>query len=260
MPLVQRAQAAQVSTEQAGATQRVQLAERGLAARAQMTDARQQEANSIDRARLGIDAIRAGHAGLPAGYRLRADGSGLEFIPGGLADPDTAKGKNALTEGQSKALLFGSRMQASNKILGDLQASGKVFSTPGANTPYVGGLVNLVNSEQGQQLDQAKRDFLNATLRRESGAVISPDEFSNGDKQYFPQPGDSPKVIEQKRQNREVAIRGILAEVPNSEKRSEAVVGNAGNAAAPQRAVARTGMLSGRRVVQCSDGSIEYGN
>lgn len=232
-PLQQRAQAAALATREAGDTQRTLIQERAAQARTAAQTAQQQEANAIDRARLGIEAVRASTAGLPVGYRLKADGSGLEFIPGGPADPDTAKGKNALTEGQSKALLFGSRMQSANKILGDLQASGKLFSTPGANTPVVGGLVNLVNSEQGQQLDQAKRDFLNATLRRESGAVISPAEFDNGDKQYFPQPGDSAKVIEQKRQNREVAIRGILAEVPNSEQRAAIVVGNAGNAAAP---------------------------
>lgn len=255
MPLIQRAQQRETETQQAAATGRAQIAEQGLAARAKIADARQAEANAIDRAKLGIEAVRASHAGLPAGYRMKADGTGLEFIPGGPADPDTAKGKNALTDSQSKALLFGSRMQASNKILNDLQAGGKMFSTPGANAPYVGGLVNLVNSEQGQQLDQAKRDFLNATLRRESGAVISPAEFDNGDKQYFPQPGDSPKVIEQKRQNREVAIRGILAEVPNSDQRAASVVGSAGNAAAPT--ALPTGMT---RQVGTSGGKPVYEN
>ena len=232
-PIQERNALAAQATRDAGETQRTLIQERTADARMRAQATQQQEANAIDRARLGIDAIRAGNAGVPAGYRVKADGSGLEYIPGGPADPDTAKGKNALTEGQSKALLFGSRMQSANKILDDLQTAGKLFSTPGANTPYVGGLVNLVNSEQGQQLDQAKRDFLNATLRRESGAVISPAEFENADKQYFPQPGDASKVVEQKRQNREVAIRGILAEVPNSDQRAASVVGGAGNAAAP---------------------------
>jgi hypothetical protein len=57
--------------------------------------------------------------------------------------------------------------------------------------------------------DQAKRDFINAILRRESGAVISEEEFANAEQQYFPQPGDGPEVIAQKRANRENAIRGI---------------------------------------------------
>lgn len=123
-----------------------------------------------------------------------------------------------LNDTQSKALLFGSRMQASNEIFDKLSQAGKEFSTPGANG-IAGGLVNLVNSKEGQQLDQAKRDFLNATLRRESGAVIGQTEFDNGNQQYFPQIGDAPEVIAQKRQNRLLAQQAILAEVPNSESR-----------------------------------------
>lgn len=119
-----------------------------------------------------------------------------------------------LNDVQAKAQLFGTRMQEADKILVDLQKGGKAFSTPGANTPFIGGLVNTLNSEQGQMLDQAKRDFTNAVLRRESGAAIAPSEFSSADKQYFPQIGDSEKVIAQKARARQIAIQGILSEVP----------------------------------------------
>lgn len=120
-----------------------------------------------------------------------------------------------LNDVQSKSLLFGSRMNESDKIINDLAKSGKDFSTPGAAAPYgIGSAINLVNPEQAQMLDQAKRDFLNATLRRESGAVIAKEEFSNADKQYFPQIGDSQKTIEQKARNRALAIQGVMAEVP----------------------------------------------
>lgn len=235
LPLSQRAQQQQTAAEQAGATQRAGLQEQGLAARARVTDARQQEANSIDRARLGIDAMRASGAGTPSGYRMKADGTGLEYIPGGPADPNSkAGGGKPLTEGQSKALLFGTRMQAAEKVLGDLEKAGKVFSTPGANTGYgIGSAVNLINSKEGQQLDQAKRDFLNAVLRRESGAVIADPEFENGNKQYFPQLGDAPDVIAQKKANRELATRGILAEVPDSENRVAQVRGPGAASEAP---------------------------
>lgn len=119
-----------------------------------------------------------------------------------------------LNDVQAKAQLFGTRMQEADKILSDLQKGGKSFSTPGANAPFIGGLVNTLNSEQGQMLDQAKRDFTNAVLRRESGAAIAPSEFASADKQYFPQIGDSEKVIAQKARARQIAIQGILAEVP----------------------------------------------
>lgn len=121
-----------------------------------------------------------------------------------------------LTEGQSKSLLFGSRMQAADKVMAELEAAGKVVSTPLSQAPFVGGLVNALNTEKGQMLDQAKRDFLTAALRRESGAVIGDNEFDSANIQYFPQIGDSEAVIRQKAKNRDLAIRGILADVPKN--------------------------------------------
>lgn len=56
--------------------------------------------------------------------------------------------------------------------------------------------------------EQAKRDFINAKLRPESGASIADPEYANVDKQYFPQWGDTREVIAQKRRNREAAIFG----------------------------------------------------
>jgi hypothetical protein len=125
-----------------------------------------------------------------------------------------------LNDSQSKALLFGTRMQQANGILNELGAKGVNSSVPGSRAPVVGSIVNYLSSDEHQKLDQAKRDFLNATLRRESGAAISPGEFENGDKQYFPQVGDSKAVIEQKARNRELAARGVLIEVPEKQRGS----------------------------------------
>ncbi len=130
-----------------------------------------------------------------------------------------------LTDSQSKALLFGSRMQEAGSVIDSLAEQGTTKSIPGSRLPIVGGAVTAMSGESNQKLEQAKRDFINATLRRESGAVISTDEFDNGEKQYFPQIGDAPAVIAQKRRNREVATRGILAEVPDSENRVSKVRG-----------------------------------
>lgn len=38
-----------------------------------------------------------------------------------------------------------------------------------------------------QQYEQAKTNFVNAVLRRESGAKISDEEFDSAEKQYFVQ-------------------------------------------------------------------------
>lgn len=157
-----------------------------------------------------------------------------------------------LNDVQAKAQLFGTRMQEADKILADLEKGGKSFSTPGANAPFIGGLVNTLNSEQGQMLDQAKRDFTNAVLRRESGAAIAPSEFDSADKQYFPQYGDSKKVIEQKARARQIAIQGILSEVPKGTPPIN-VDGKGGS-----KQVVKTGLYGGKKVVQYSDGSVDY--
>lgn len=133
-----------------------------------------------------------------------------------------------LNDTQAKALLFGTRMQEANKVLEGLEGK---YSPAAVNakvsaegTPLVGGVAGMIGntflSGEGQQAEQAQRDFINAVLRRESGAVISDSEFSNAAKQYFPQPSDKPGTLAQKKRNRELAIKGLLAEVPEGRRNS----------------------------------------
>ena len=163
---------------------------------------------------------------------------------------------------KAKALQFGARMLQSGQSLDALASSG--VTQPGyfksmADAVGAGALANWTQNPQQQQVEQSQRDFVNAVLRRESGAAISNSEFDNARAQYFPQPGDSQEVIQQKRRNREIATRGVLTEVPDQQNRVQQVLGEA-NQAQPgqQRAVARTGTINGRKVVQYTDGSISY--
>jgi len=119
-----------------------------------------------------------------------------------------------LNEGQGKALLFGSRMREADKIIEQLTSEGSGTSVIGSRAPIIGGIINSLSSGNQQMLDQAKRDFMSAVLRRESGAAISDGEYSNADKQYFPQIGDGEGVIAQKAKNRKLALEGVLLEVP----------------------------------------------
>jgi hypothetical protein len=124
-----------------------------------------------------------------------------------------------LNDSQSKAALFGSRMKNADSILGELADSGVTTSNPGANAGWgVGSVVGALQSGKQQQLDQAKRDFVNAVLRRESGASISPTEFDSAEKQYFPSIGDSKETKAQKDNARAIAIRGMLEEVPSGQR------------------------------------------
>lgn len=114
-----------------------------------------------------------------------------------------------LNANQGAAALYADRMAAANAVLEDpalVKAMTNIIEQGKAQIPVAG---NFVVSKEFQMAEQAQRDFVNAVLRRESGAVISPSEFDNAKKQYFPQPGDTPEVIEQKRRNRLNAINGI---------------------------------------------------
>lgn len=159
-----------------------------------------------------IQLHNASQGAAPSGYKKNPDGS-LTFIPGGPADPNT----KPLTVDQGNARLYGQRMGTSHKILNDLEAGDKLAYNPlkarlAITSPAgISDVVSYYNDPQTQSATQAMRDFINATLRRESGAAISAGEYDNAIKQYFPQPGESKEVREQKRANREMAIQGISA-------------------------------------------------
>lgn len=112
-----------------------------------------------------------------------------------------------VTLDERKAMTFADRLSTSGAIIDQLEAAGTSASDAArSSVPLIG---NWLVSGKYQQLDQAKRDFINAQLRRESGAVISEEEFDNANRQYFPQPGDTPATLAQKRANRKIVIDGM---------------------------------------------------
>lgn len=150
---------------------------------------------------------------------------------GGRISPPPKEDK-PLNDSQSKALLFGTRMQEANKVIDQLAGEGTQTSVPGSRAPIVGGVISMAQGPKQQSLDQAKRDFMTAVLRRESGASISPGEFETADKVYFPQIGEPPSVLAQKARARQLAISGVLVEVPEN-KRASITPGPPRNAAKP---------------------------
>lgn len=140
------------------------------------------------------------------GMRATISPDGTMMIEEGV--PVSGGGQPKLTVDAAKNTGFLVRTRESNKILNDLEAQGTRFGQQNLDKAPL-GLGNYARDSEFQQFDQARRDFVNAILRRESGAVISDQEFENANQQYFPVPGDSPEVIKQKRANRVSAIRGI---------------------------------------------------
>jgi len=165
----------------------------------------------------------------PAGYTWSTDASGqktLNAIPGGPADKSLNPNKE-----QSDAYTYSTRMESANKIINDLEGKYDPFSinikTSGKTALIPGGETaanKFLLSPNDQKAEQAQRNFINAVLRRESGATIQPSEFDSANQQYFPQPGDSKEVLDQKRANRREAIEGLKRAAGPTGKKSTGVV------------------------------------
>lgn len=137
----------------------------------------------------------------PQGQTTTVSGTGAP-ASGGISLTQLP-GMPKLTESQSNALTYATRIAASNPIIGKFEKQGQDFwQNLGARGPSI--ISNFLATSEFQQYQQAKEDFLRAVLRKESGAVISPEEMAGGEKQYFPVPGDGPETVAQKSKNRSV--------------------------------------------------------
>lgn len=192
----------------------------------QATDALAQATASGDQAAIARARQAAASAGLKVEplQHVETDRGLMTFDPRtGQMTPATGTdgapvgGGKALTEFQGKSAAYGMRANDASQIIDTVGQNGKVQPSllkRGAETvPLIGeglGMVaNKLQTPEQQQVEQAQRGFINSVLRQESGAAISASEFDNARKQYFPQPNDTPEVIEQKRLNREKAIDGF---------------------------------------------------
>jgi LysM repeat protein/phage host-nuclease inhibitor protein Gam len=104
------------------------------------------------------------------------------------------------TQAQETVAGFATRIEQSNDILNSLKDTIKNYN-PVQFAAEMLSPTSYLKTSIIQQYDQASRNIINAILRRESGAVISDQEFDNARKQYLPQPGDTDKTINQKQEN-----------------------------------------------------------
>ncbi len=107
----------------------------------------------------------------------------------------------AMTEGQSNAAGFADRMKVNEKPIQAYEAD--AAASVGGRLASI--LPREMQSPQRQAYDAAKKNWIAAQLRKESGAAISEGEYAEADRQYFPQPGDTAGTIQQKRALRKVA-------------------------------------------------------
>lgn len=148
-------------------------------------------------------------------YRLNPQ-TGESGLVGGI--PGKMNEPKPLQEWQRKNIDFGTRMSEANDIITEI---GKNYNPEAVkiakgleDIPLAGYATNALISPKDQQIIQAQRQFVNSVLRPESGASISPAEFENAAKQYFPQPNDTDETIARKEQARQTAIEGLMVGIP----------------------------------------------
>jgi len=139
-------------------------------------------------------------------------------IPG-VTQLTSAKPKE-FTQETKQAADYANRLEQANAILADLEKQGVTAQSTGGS--FIAGLGDKVGfnlrPEEFQMQEQAKRAFINATLRRESGATISPQEFESATAQYFPVAGDKPETIAQKSRNRALVLKGMQTQAGGAYK------------------------------------------
>lgn len=123
------------------------------------------------------------------------------------------------TESQSNSALFGRRLELAIRDMEEIKTGGHDPASIGAGaarglSKLPGGnlaVSKIPGGDATQRQKNAETNFLTAVLRKESGASISPTEFSTGEQLYFERAGDSEAVKQQKARNRDQALLGLKA-------------------------------------------------
>jgi hypothetical protein len=119
---------------------------------------------------------------------------------------EAARENKPLNEYETRNFGFFDRARQAENVLKGVEES---ISKKGTIGQIGMKLPNVIQSEENQIFEQAKRQFIAAYLRRDSGAVISPSEIAEADRTLFVQPGDGPEVIKQKRKARETITNSL---------------------------------------------------
>lgn len=119
-------------------------------------------------------------------------------------------GGRPLTEQQSKDNVFATRAEGALRTLEPV-ADALVSRGEALAERVPLGLGRELQTDEYQVARQAGDEFLQALLRKDTGAVITAHEQELYGKTYLPQPGDSPAVLEAKRQARARALAALKA-------------------------------------------------
>lgn len=146
--------------------------------------------------------------------RIRGDAARIEAQK--RADLEVQAAKPAqpkdATEFVKKLQQMAPRAQQALEEIEALESGGDgVYDRTGVAAGIESLTPNALRSGKRQQYEQAQLQFINSVLRAESGATITDSELNKARDQYFPKVGDSPEVVNQKRQARRVAVENLFS-------------------------------------------------
>ena len=148
----------------------------------------------------------------PSGMVIESDGAGgFRMVQG-----PGAGATKPLTEGQSKDTVYATRAAGALPVLDEYESALTSLGDVALGADPTGLLRGRMQSNEYQLARQAGDEFLQAVLRKDTGAAITAQEQELYGKTYLPQPGDSQEVIAQKRQSRRRALEAIKAGLPPS--------------------------------------------
>ena len=145
----------------------------------------------------------------------RSDGFAIDVDPAtGSVSVRQGSGAGAsakpFTEGQSKDNVFATRAEGALTALDPIAGTLTSRSERAAEmVPF--GLARGMQTDEFQVAQNAGDEFLQAILRKDTGAAITEQEQMLYGKTYLPQPGDSEAVMAQKQQARRRAVEAIKA-------------------------------------------------
>ncbi|TRD03797.1 hypothetical protein FJV76_14260 [Mesorhizobium sp. WSM4303] len=114
-----------------------------------------------------------------------------------------------MTEGQSKDTTFATRAEGALPLVDQFgDALTNLTESTGGKVPIVG---NYMKSPEYQKAEQAGNEFLQAILRKDTGAAITAGEMAEYGSVYLPRPGDSPELLVQKKASRSRALEALKA-------------------------------------------------
>lgn len=182
-----------------------------------------------------IQAPNAGQQSIPDSVQaldLRAQRAGLQpgtpeynqfMVTGGKGgtslsvSPDgsvqfSQGGVRPMTEAQSKDAVYATRAEGALQTIDQHgNALTNLGESVGGAVPIIG---NYAKSEPYQRAEQAGNEFLQAILRKDTGAAITVPEVREYGSVYLPRPGDTPKTLAQKKLSRLRALNAIKAGMP----------------------------------------------